>query len=199
MKKIITIALVLVFALTLSVGAFAIADGEGLARIDIEAISADLNDDPAATISELVDLATQAMGGPEAFLAWVQDFFGDLEDFDLYAEVPADVIEAARESFLAGVPVGADGGVIDQVASEMSGGFVSFIAGLYVPICETITTTTSAAAPTTATTTAAPTTTVAATGTVPPTGDQNAIAIGAFAVVAVAAAAAFVCLKKKEK
>ena len=190
MKKILTIALTLVFALSLSTMAFA---SEGVdfdaddiaARLEagIAAANIDLDDiDPAnvadhasdtfnARWSELLDIV------PEAEL--VEILQGLLADIDLDNDLSDADRDYIVDAFISRLPIDAEGGLADRISNMMSNDFLSFLAGMYVPDIITTTATTTVAAP--------------------DTGDSNAIAIGAFAVVAVAAAGAFVLLKKKEK
>lgn len=159
MKKIITIALALVFALTLSTGAFA------------NAASSDLTD----LIAEV-----EAAIGADELMALIQGFFADM-DLDLDEDMPEGTSDALAEAIIGALPIDADGDLADRVAGAMSNDFVSFLAGLYCGIEEETTTR------------------VADDDPPPPTGDSSVIAIAAFATISVAAAAAFVCLKKKEK
>jgi len=196
MKKIITVALALAMVLTLSVGAFAMygedASGDDVANrleagivaaadtIDIEEISANVPEDFQALWNEVVDAV-----GADRVMELIREWMAD-NDIDLDADMPDGTAEALEAAIIGALPIDAEGGLADRIASAMSNDFVSFIAGLYIPVSETVTTT---APPAVATTVPA----------VPPTGDSNVIAIAAFATVSVAAAAAFVMLKKKEK
>ena len=186
MKKILTIALTLVFALTLTIGASAIYgedasgdDAVARAEAGIQAAAADLGIAEATSESfnelwnELLDLV------PEAEL--VEILQGLLADIDLDNDLSDADRDYIVEAFISRMPIDAEGGLADRISNMMSNDFLSFLAGLYVPdIIQT--------------TTAAPETTLP-----PPTGDSSVIAIAAFATVSVAAAAAFVLLKKKEK
>jgi len=156
MKKIITIAIALVFALTMATGAFA---------------SADIN----ALITEIGEAFP---GGASALAEFVEAEIRALA-IDLDEDLDDSVADALTAAIVDKLPIDADGDLADKVAAAMSNDFVSFLAGMYVEevIVET--------------TTKAPVIEVE-------TGDSSVIAIAAFAAVSVAAAAAFVCLKKKE-
>ena len=179
MKKILTIALTLVFALALTIGASAIygADVEVDPEAGIVAAAADVAAEASDTVNavwqEILDIV------PEADL--VEILQGLLADIDLDNDLSDADRDYIVDAFLSQLPIDAEGGLADRISNMMSNDFLSFLAGLYIP-----------------TQPDAPTTTAAAT-TTPQTGDSSVIAIAAFATVSVAAAAAFVLLKKKEK
>ena len=189
MKKLLTIALAIVLALTLATGAFAIygedASGDdAVARLEagIAAAAADINvdeiDDVAAFASdtfnalwnELLDIM------PEDELVYILD--GLLRDIDLDNDLSDADRDYIVDAFISRLPIDAEGGLADRISNMMSNDFLSFLAGLYVPYVERPETT---------------------TPEVIRTGDSSVIAIAAFATISVAAAAAFVLLKKKEK
>jgi len=178
MKKVLTIALALIFALTMTTVAFA-AYGIDVDTVDgIEAAVAELSagDEAAVNMRDLVNEIAEAVGGVNVLAALVNDFLDDA-GIDLDSEIPegaSDDLMALLIEAMAGNDE--DGALAEAASGLMSNDFINFLAGLYIPRCPT----------------AADTTTV-------PTGDSSTIAIGAFAVVSLAAAAAFVCLKKKEK
>ena len=181
MKKTLTIALALVFALTMATGAFA-AYGIDVDTVDgIEAAVAELSAGEEAQVNmrDLVNEIAEAVGGVNVLAALVNDFLDDA-GIDIDSEIPegaGDDLMALIIEAMAGNDE--DGALAEAASGLMSNDFINFLAGLYIPVCPTASTT--------------------ARTTVPPTGDSSTIAIGAFAVVSLAAAAAFVCLKKKEK
>jgi len=130
----------------------------------------------SADMRELVYELAEAVGGANVLAALVADFL-DGADIDINDEIPEDAAEELMALLVEAMAGNDEDGALAEAASGlMSNDFINFIAGLYIPnICDT--------------------TEVPA----PPTGDSRVIAVGAMAAVAVAAAAAFVCLKKKEK
>ena len=179
MKKILTIALALVFALSLTVGASAAYGIDVDTEDGIVAALADIAGDTSDTFNALWNDLRDLV--PEADL--IEILQGLLVDIDL----DNDLSDADRDyivsAFLSELPIDAEGGLADRISNMMSNDFLSFLAGLYVP---------SIGEPAT---TAPPTTTTVMVET----GDSSVIAIAAFATISVAAAAAFVLLKKKEK
>jgi len=187
MKKLLTIALALVFALTLTVGATAmygdIADPDDIANrlaagieaanaeIDPNAIAETASDTFNALWNELLDIM------PEDELVYILS--GLLEDIDLDNDLSDADRDYIVDALISRLPIDAEGGLADRISNMMSNDFLSFLAGLYVP--DVIRT-------------EPPT-----DPEVVPTGDSSVIAIAAFATISVAAAAAFVLLKKKEK
>ena len=186
MKKAFAIALALVLALSMAI--FAAAGTSD----DLKAIS----DELVATYG--IDAVQDAV---EAELAKL-NLPTNVEDIDA-----ADLGEGTAQAFAAGLIENL--GISDDLAAKLSANtsndFISFLAGLYVPTPVVITTvptmTTNATFTTVVPTTAgggATTKVPATTGNQVKTGSSSTIAIAAFATISVAAAAAFVCLKKKE-
>ena len=107
---------------------------------------------------------------------------GYLEDMDIDAATDAGDLPPNAGETLAGVLIGRfgleDTDFADKLTKAMSNDFVSFLAQMYVKPEDVIPTTEPPIGP--------------------KTGDSSVIAIATFAALSVAAAAAFVCLKKKE-
>jgi len=143
--------------------------------------SAALDTKEAGDINEAIAILAEEVG-VDNLKAAVAEF---LEEMDIPADADAaDLPANAGEVFalwLADKFGFADTDFADKLQGMMSNDFVSFLAGMYFEVP-----------------TAAPTTTEAPTVLLPPSGDSSVIAIAAFAALAVAGAAAFVIMKKKE-
>ncbi|MDR0531828.1 MAG: hypothetical protein LBG83_07185 [Oscillospiraceae bacterium] len=139
------------------------------------ASAADAKEDFNTVLSDLA-----AVASPEEIKAAVNDALakaGVDKDVDA-ADVPAGADNEVAGAIIEKLGLqGTD--TADKIQKAMSNDFVSFLAGLYIP-----------------TTVKPPEATEVVTP--PETGSSPAIAIAAFATVSVAAAAAFICLKKKE-
>jgi len=173
MKKLLSIVIALALALTF---AFAVAAEDALPGLG--AIN-DAGNDIQQVFSDLT-----AQFGVDEVKAAVTDFFADMkiEAGTDAADLPANAGEALAAEIIGRFGLeGTD--FAAQLTSAMSNDFVSFLAQMYVTVPEPP---------------EPPETEVKGPDPKPPTGDSSAIAIATFAALSVAAAAAFVCLKKKE-
>ncbi|MDR1465710.1 MAG: hypothetical protein LBJ11_10500 [Oscillospiraceae bacterium] len=163
MKKALVIAMALVLAFSMTVIGFA-----------------DAKEDFQSIISELAQVSS-----PEEIQAAVTTALKDAGITD--AEVDAGSLTDGTANDVAATIVsslnltGTD--LEKKIQDAMSNDFVSFLAGLYIPVDVP---------------TQVATTVPATEAPLPPTGSSSTIAIATFATLSVVAAAAFVCLKKKE-
>ena len=136
-----------------------------------------VGDDVKKAFDELVDTF-----GVDAVQTAVKEELDKLKDIDL---LNTDAIpDGTAKNVADGIAgkLGADSDLADKFSGLMSNDFVSFLAGMYTGD-EEVTTVVDVVDP---------------PEPVVKTGDSTVIAIAAFATITVAAAAAFVCLKKKD-
>lgn len=191
MKKVISIMLALVMCFALAMPAFA-ADEEALPPInggDVTTTAA--AEKPEATLPDMGEVTVPDFGLNGDVMAAIQEVLAQLGDTEFGN---LDEFNRAFRDALAGI-VGED--TMNKITDIInSNEFLKWLASIY-----TYGSTIAPTEETTVTTTEAPASETEEETTVPmaeivPTGD-SAVALAVFATVSVAAAAAFVCTKKK--
>ena len=170
MKKIFALAFALVLALSLSVFAFAAVTDDAKAVFDDLVASVGIDKVEEAVKSVLADMD-----------------LGKAEDLNA-GDLPAEASNDFADKIINTLKLDKGGTLANGIESAMSNDFIVFLAGMYTD--------------TTGMKTTEPATKPAVVKPPKPndvkTGDSSLFAIAAFATVSVAAAAAFVVLKKKE-